>query len=766
MGGVFHPPPSPATAIPFCKVMIVKTIHSTSSASTFVKALVSLAFTGFLCACGGGGGAVPAGTGNAPAGPPNYGLGVAPGQLFQVGSVTTDPNVPGEPSLPTAAQVCATLQASNNLVTRPDGALPPEADPSVAGAQIAQTATWAADASVGYTAPVPKVNPDQARIQAALNACGLQVDAQVGATIAAADQAAASAQATAASLGAIAASYKIGGVSAEELQKPAYKSTQFAVRLVVNSTGSGNAFISGPLTLPSGVTLWIDKGVTLYGSRDVMTYSPAAAGPYCANVAVSAIKAGSSSNCSALITETNLVNSAIVGDGTIDSRGYSEIVSSNKLYPLMKVDLSCSNTYAAYATATQAADGTACDDGGTFVDSKSSARNMTWWDLAWLGNMIDNGTTGVGSQSNPRMILVNYAKNFTLYHVTLSNSPNFHVVPSGVDGLLVWGVKVLTPSLAAYANPAGNGNPLYTGQIFNVDNVKNTDGFDVGAASKAILGKLSTGTATTSVTAMSFDGYLKNYFFVYNYVSTGDDDMALKGSNDPSPNLGIAAVDGSRGVFSTLPYGIVVAHNHFYWGHGVSVGSETNAGVKNVKVYDNSFNGGEEGIRIKSDWARGGEVSFVTYSNLCMRNMTNSLLFTPYYSTKALPAGGPLVPNFHDIGLNNIFVQGTSAVKLQGFEATAYNGTSYAQNPLVMNLYNVVTDSPSSVSLIDSDANLTLSGIVNLPLLPNSSSRVNVTGTAQNVAAGSGTVVDCSRAFVSYPSSASPFGSTWVPSTN
>ena len=159
-------------------------------------------------------------------------------------------------------------------------------------------------------------------------------------------------------------------------------------------------FLSGPLTLPSGVTLWIDKGVTLVATRDVIAYSPNKAGPYCGNTAVSATRGGSSSNCLPLIGGDFLVNSAVVGDGSIDGRGYAEIVTTNKLYPIMKVDLTCSNTYVAYANGLQAADGTSCDNGGTLVDSKSSVHNMTWWDLAYLGNIVQNGTTGSASQSN------------------------------------------------------------------------------------------------------------------------------------------------------------------------------------------------------------------------------------------------------------------------------------------------------------------------------------------------------------------------------
>src|SRR5262249_39349392 len=416
---------------------------------------------------------------------------------------------------------------SNSLVTRPDGALPPEADPSPPGAQVA------ANPAI--------VNPDQARIQAALDACGASVDREVGAAIIAADAAATAAQRAAA-----VPTVTISGASGEELAKPMYRASKYAVRLKVSSTGPGNAFITGPLTMPSGVTLWIDNGVTVYATRDVMAYSPNAAGPYCANTAVGVpppSRGGSSGNCTALFTGTNTVNTAIVGDGIVDSRAYAQIVTTNQFYPLIKVDLTCSNTYTAYAAQPSvfAADGTPCDNGGTFVNSRATARNMTWWDLAWLGNVVESGRTGSSSQSNFRMMVYNYAKNFTLYRITLTNSANFHVVPAGIDGFTVWGVKVLTPSLAAYANPTGNQNPLYTGALFAEDYVKNTDAFDPASASRPIgpatttPGRLTTGSRTSRSDSMSFDGYLKNVVFAYNWVSTGDDDFVVKGSNNPAP---------------------------------------------------------------------------------------------------------------------------------------------------------------------------------------------------------------------------------------
>jgi hypothetical protein len=324
----------------------------------------------------------------------------------------------------------------------------------------------------------------------------------------------------------------------------------------------------------------------------------------------------------------------------------------------------------------------------------------------------------------------------------------------------VWGVKLQTPSLAAYANPAGNGNPLYTGETFNADNVKNTDAFDPGSASKPTSAKLKTGSGTTSSAPISFDGYLKNTVFAYNFVSTGDDDIVLKGSSNPSPaGSGLAGVDGDRDVRADRKWGIVIAHNHVYWGHGISIGSETNAGVRNVHVYDNSFDGSEEGLRIKSDYARGGEVANIYYDNICIRNAHNALLFTPYYSTKALPAAGPLVPNFHDISITNVLIEGPATVKLQGF-AAGTGGFGLPAYPLVMKLANVLSDSPADINVIDSDANLTVDN-VNLPLFQSADRRVNVTGSvALNVPLQK--TVDCSNAYVDFPSATSPFGTTWV----
>ena len=158
-----------------------------------------------------------------------------------------------------------------------------------------------------------------------------------------------------------------------------------AVELAGN--GSSSAFLSGPIAIPKGVVLLVDKGVTLYGSRDPKTYE------------ISAGSCGLVNNeprgCKPLIAVTDAAGAGIMGDGTIDGRGGAKVLGLSK----------------------------------------------TWWDLA-------NDARAGGRQQVPRLIEVERSDNFTIYRITLKNSANFHVVYSHGDGFTVWGLKIDTPKEA------------------------------------------------------------------------------------------------------------------------------------------------------------------------------------------------------------------------------------------------------------------------------------------------------------------------------
>ena len=155
----------------------------------------------------------------------------------------------------------------------------------------------------------------------------------------------------------------------------------------------------------------------------------------------------------------------------------------------------------------------------------------------------------------------------------------------------------------------------------------------------------------TPATARNTDGIdpsaSTNVSIVHSYIRTGDDNVAIKA--------------GGAGVSSH----ITVAHDHFYSGHGMSIGSETSGGVNAVRVSDLTIDGADNGLRIKSDPSRGGAVQDVVYEDICIRDVKNPIILTPRYTT--FP--GKLLPVYRDITLKDVHVVTPGQVTLDGFDA-------------------------------------------------------------------------------------------------
>ena len=112
-----------------------------------------------------------------------------------------------------------------------------------------------------------------------------------------------------------------------------------AVELTPSS--GNNAFLSGPLELRTGVTLLIDEGVTLYGSRDAAVYEMQGEGVtpgLCGTIATGAPPAvfpapqrpdPTRGGCRPFLSINNASNVGIMGDGVIDGRGYAKILGKD-----------------------------------------------------------------------------------------------------------------------------------------------------------------------------------------------------------------------------------------------------------------------------------------------------------------------------------------------------------------------------------------------------------------------------------------------------
>ena len=307
--------------------------------------------------------------------------------------------------------------------------------------------------------------------------------------------------------------------------------------LELQSDGAVNGFLVGPLTIPTGVTLLIDRGVTVIASRDPRLYDlhPGSCG------VVNDQPAG----CKPVISIAHAPHAAIMGDGIIDGRG-----------------------------------------GETLLN-----RTVSWWDLA-------EKARAVGRQQVPRLIEADYSDDFTVYRITLRNSPNFHLVFNYGRGFTVWGVKIDTPRKA-----------------------RNTDGVDPGSAEDITV--------------------------THSFIRTGDDNIAIKGSE--------------RGVGH-----MTVADNHFYYGHGMSIGSETYGGVHDILVKELTLDGPDNGLRIKSNPSRGGRVQRVRYSNVCIQNSKWPIVLETNYNNP-----GPHTnryPEYYDIHFDNVRISGGGHLSMQGLD--------------------------------------------------------------------------------------------------
>lgn len=321
-----------------------------------------------------------------------------------------------------------------------------------------------------------------------------------------------------------------------------------------------DAFLTGPLELRDGVTLLVDRNVTLYASRDPKVYEIDPASGRCGTSmprpkelpTFSMSAARPKGGCRPLIT-VNAKNAAIMGDGVIDGRGYAKLLG----------------------------------------------KDYSWWQLARAAQPNDDLYWSV------KLIVAAKADNLILYKIRLHNSPNYHVTVSGTNGFTAWGVHLLTPTDKKYEG-------------------RNTDGIDPGTS--------------------------QNITIAHSWIDNGDDNIAIK-----------------QGVSH-----MSVLDNHFYTGHGMSIGSETVLGQSFLLVDGLTEDHTTSGIRIKSNVKRGGPVHDLTYRNVCMTGVQNPIAISPYYTNQTVEPfedpkyTGDKIPDYKSIRLENIFSETPGDVLIAG----------------------------------------------------------------------------------------------------
>jgi polygalacturonase len=292
--------------------------------------------------------------------------------------------------------------------------------------------------------------------------------------------------------------------------------------------------------------------------------------------------------------------------------------------------------------------GTIDGRGGSALTGGPKAGIMTWWDVALL-----NKVSGFTQNCPILLDLTQGGSHFSLLGIALLNSPHFHVKIDSYDGFVAWGVQLLTPSLAySVANyacatlPSTKVAATSPGTCYTPDFALNTDGIDPGGSRDVLI--------------------------AFSYISVGDDNVAVTASN--SSNC-ITTAAGFCSSSNTL-----VAHNHFYYGHGMSVGSGTQGGVTGLFVWDLSIDGEDSsngaGLRIKTSQGAGGEVSAM-YAKVCIQREKQPLVIDPFYNAPSSTTA--FQPDIHNVYYRDI-------------HAVNFAGAKYPNSTNWNNVLNGVSD--------------------------------------------------------------------------
>jgi polygalacturonase len=137
-------------------------------------------------------------------------------------------------------------------------------------------------------------------------------------------------------------------------------------------------------------------------------------------------------------------------------------------------------------------------------------------------------------------------------------------------------------------------------------------------------------------------------------------------------------------------------------------------------------------LRIKSDSSRGGLVQQISYSDVCMRNVSDPLVFDSYYST----ATGALIPWFKDITIRNVHSLTGGKLVFRGWDAA---------HTEALWLDNVVLDTaPSSINASNVLLNMGPNPVVNI--MPTGTTNV----TATSKVTGTDAPRDCTNVWVTF----------------
>ena len=155
-----------------------------------------------------------------------------------------------------------------------------------------------------------------------------------------------------------------------------------------------------------------------------------------------------------------------------------------------------------------------------------------------------------------------------MYDLNIRNSPDWTLHFSGVSDLHVRNVNVKNPS-----------------------NAPNSDGIDLDCVSGAVVED--------------------------SYFDVGDDALCVK-----------SGIDYFGRMYDRPSQDILFRNIEIGSGHGISVGSETSGGMRNITFQNINMKGTSRGPRIKSQRGRGGTIEQIVFRDIVAQDLQTMVSFT------------------------------------------------------------------------------------------------------------------------------------------
>lgn len=445
-----------------------------------------------------------------------------------------------------------------------------------------------------------------------------------------------------------------------------------ALELALGTDSSRNAFLINPISLPVGVSLIIDGGVTVYGSRNPKNYQDKSSNALCGTIGHYNVNEG----CLGLITLPS--GSGVYGYGVIDGQGDKLLLGGR------------------------------------------NANTATWWDLTLHKKdskeadepcpqpdpnvpPVNRGGSGNGNttceQSSPVLITsanINGAPDtdLKLYKITIRNPP-YHTVRLVGDGITVWGAKVQSPW-----------------------DIPNTDGFDVQGSDITFYDTtvsngdqqivlVSKGGPTSNVTVDHFHGYSKGGVTILgNGESTSQVLVQNSDITGDIASLVNRVIDGkSEMVVNGMPESELVSE-YGLKSYGQALPNATNE-IEGLQITNSNSTGN----------VQGSQISDVTYRSVCLADVGNPITIDLNGTSQPPSVRDVHFEDIHVLKPTSQFPQMTGGIVTDPTELGRYQLTLDAVldangSPLIPNqisFENVVFDQSdagkSSIGLISANGN-------------------------------------------------------------